>query len=210
MRTAPAFSLIELLAVIAIIAVLLTVATQIFSNTSHSERQAARDIIKGHLHKARAHAIASGNATAVAIPEIGASSELGGRAISLFEVQKIGALYEPIRDDSGRERMLQRWETLPGNFHFIPSSILDSTRATVIDQSDRLQTAYQGNAMTCHVIVFAPTGQIVAPTSAIHIAIARASSRGGSLVPTEKSGGRPVYEFFEVNRLSGRTRSILP
>ena len=83
-RRLPAFSLVELLAVIAIMAVLLAVAVPIFTDPSNSARQASREIIRANLQRARAHAIASGSSTAITIPVLATGGELGGRAISLF------------------------------------------------------------------------------------------------------------------------------
>jgi len=209
-RAHPAFTLVELLAVIAITVVLMAVTAGMFSNSSNQARQASRDIIKAQLQQARAHAIASGTATAVVIPVLETGRELGGRAIASFEVAKSGDRYLPATDANGNERLLQRWETLPGNFHFIPASLIAAGSPTILDAADTLETNAQGGPVTCHFIVFAPNGQIVVPASAVNIAIAKAGRRDGNLVLTERTGGKPVYEFLQVNRLSGRTRSIQP
>jgi prepilin-type N-terminal cleavage/methylation domain-containing protein len=209
-RSLSAFSLVELLAVIAIMAILLAAAVPIFTDPSNSARQASREIIKSHLQRARAHAIASGSSTAITIPVLSTGGELGGRAISLFEVVKNGAVYEPAKDEAGSEKLLQRWETLPGNFHFMPSSLISSPKPTIVDATETLLTNHKGKAVTCHLIVFAPNGQIVLPSSETNIAIARATRRGNSLALTQKTDGKPVFEFLQVNRLTGRTRSIQP
>jgi prepilin-type N-terminal cleavage/methylation domain-containing protein len=209
-RWAPAFSLIECLAVIAIIAVLLVTAIPMFSNSAVNASQASREIVKAHLQQARAHAIASGSSTAVAIPALGSGGELGARAISLFEVEKSGASYIPATDTNGDEMLLQRWETLPGNFHFLAASQVSSGKPTIVDSADTLQTNYKGKAVTCHLIVFAPTGQIVLPASEVNIALAQAVTRGSSLSLTRKNGSSPVFDLLQVNRLTGRTRSIQP
>ena len=204
-----AFSLVELLAVIAIMAILLAAAVPIFADPSNSARQASREIIKAHLQRARAHAIASGSSTAITIPVLSTGGELGGRAISLFEVVKNGAGYEPAKDEAGSEKLLQRWETLPGSFHFMPASLISSPK-TIVDATETLLTNHKGKAVTCHLIVFAPNGQIVLPSSATNIAIARATRRGNSLALTQKSNGSPVFDLLQVNRLTGRTRFIEP
>lgn len=209
-RRLPAFSLVELLAVIAIMALLMAVAVPVFSDPSNSARQSSREIIKAHLQRARAHAIASGSATAIAVPVLATGGELGARAITLFEVAKNGAVYEPVKDAGGVEMQLQRWETLPGGFHFMPSSLVSSPKPTIVDSAETLQTNYKGKAVTCHLIVFAPNGQIVLPSSETNIAIARAARSGSSLAITQKSKGSPVYDLLQVNRLTGRTRNIQP
>jgi prepilin-type N-terminal cleavage/methylation domain-containing protein len=209
-RRLPAFSLVELMAVIAIMAVLLAVAVPIFTDPSNSARQASREIIRANLQRARAHAIASGSSTAITIPVLATGGELGGRAISLFEVVKTATGYEPAKDETGSEKLLQRWETLPGNFHFMPSSLISSTKPTIVDTTETLLTNYKGKAVTCHLIVFSPNGQIVLPSSETNIAIARATNRGNSLTLTQKTDGKPVFEFLQVNRLTGRSRSIQP
>lgn len=205
-----AFSLVELLVVIAIMALLLAAATQAFSNSPNKARQASRDMIRAHLQQARAHAIATGNATAIAIPVLETGGEFGARAISLIEVEKTGAIYRPVTDENGDERLLQRWETLPGNFHFIPSSMIDTSAQTILDSEDILQTNFRNRPISCSFIVFAPNGQIVVPHTAINIAIAQAANREGTLIITERTGGTPVYDFLQVNRLTARTRSIIP
>ena len=209
-RSLSAFSLVELLAVIAIMAILLAAAVPLFADPSNSARQASREIIKAHLQRARAHAIASGSSTAITIPVISTGGELGGRAISLFEVEKTATGYKPALDDAGGEKILQRWETLPGNFHFMPSSLISSPKPTIVDTPETLLTNHKGKAVTCHLIVFAPNGQIVLPSSETNIAIARATRRGNSLALTQKSKGSPVYDLLLVNRLTGRSRSIQP
>ena len=209
-RKVGAFSLVELLAVIAIMGLLMAVAVPVFSDPSNSARQASREIVMAHLQRARAHAVATGNPTAVAIPVLATGGELGGRAISLFEVVKNGAAYQPAKDDNGEEKLLQRWQTLPGNFHFLPASSVSSARPTIVDFPETLGTSHKGDNITCHLIVFSPNGQIVLPASEINIAFAKAVNRGGSLTLTQKSDGVAVHEFLQVNRLTGRTRSIRP
>ena len=68
----------------------------------------------------------------------------------------------------------------------------------------------KGEALTCHIIVFSPNGQIVRPDTEINLAIGQAVKRGNSLVLTQKSGGSPAIDLIGVNRLTGRTRLTRP
>jgi type II secretory pathway pseudopilin PulG len=209
-QTLMAFSLVELLAVIVILSILLLVAVPIFTDSFNNARQGSREIVKAQLQRARAHAIATGNATAVTIPVLSTGGELGGRAISLFEVVKSGTGYEPAKDETGEERLLQRWQVLPGNFYFIPASLISLPKTTVIDAIETLETKHKGKTVTCHIIVFSPNGQIVLPASETNITIARAAMRGSSLVLTQKTNGQAVFDLLQVNRLTGKIRSIQP
>jgi len=209
---ARAFSLIELLVVMAIISILLVAAIPIFSNSSNSARQASREIVKAHLQQARAHAIASGTATAIAIPVLNSGEALGARGISLFEVENQAGNYIPLKDSAGEDVLLQRWDKLPGNFHFLSGSQISSARKTIVDEPQTLATNYKSQSLDCHFIVFAPNGQIVRPASGtpILIALAQTARQGNNLTLTQKSAGKPVFDIFQVNRLTGRTRFIDP
>ena len=207
-----AFSLIELVAVMAIISILLVVAVPILSDSSNNARRTSREIVKAHLLQARAHAIASGNPTAIAIPTIATGTSLGARAITLFEVEKDGSDYvlstAQNEDGSPGKPQLQRWKILPGNFHFLSASQISSSKTTLVDLSDHLETA-DGS---CNVIVFSPRGRIVrpAPGEAVRLAFAQAARTGDSLTLTKRNGDTPMFEFIEINRLTGRTRIIDP
>ncbi len=209
-RRADAFSLVELLVVMVIIAILLAAAVPVFSNSQNNARQATREIIKAQLQQARAHAIATGTSTAVAIPVVASGSDLGARAISLFEVELLGANYLPLKDAGGNERLLQRWTILPGNFHFLSSAQVSSGKATIVDSPDTMPTMIKARAIICHIIVFSPNGQIVRPATAINIATAQAVRSGNSLTLTQKNSGKPVFDLLQVNRLTGHARFIEP
>jgi Tfp pilus assembly protein FimT len=196
--------------VMAIMAVLLAVAVPVFSNSPTNARQASREIIKAHLQQARAHAIATGTSVAVAIPVLASGGNLGARAVSLFEVELAGSSYVPAKDTDGNQRLLQRWEILPGNFHFLSSAQASSAKPTIVDSAATMPTNVKGKALTCHRIVFAPNGQIVRPNTEINIATAQAVLRGDSLTPKQKNGGKPGAEMLQVNRLTGRTRLVEP
>lgn len=205
-----AFSLIELLVVIAIMSVLLAASAQVFSNSGNNARKASRDVIRAQIQQARAHAISSGNYTAVAIPLVSSDAELGAKAVGLIEVEKIGSRFQPLTGSDGRQKLLHQWELLPGNFHFIPASMTTSATPTVLESAEIMELPDRQSTIACHVLVIAPTGQIIQPSGRINIALAQARKVGGLLSPSEKNDGNAVYDLVQVNRLTGRTRSITP
>lgn len=200
------FSLIELLVVMGIISVLLVAAFPIFTNNSNSARNASREIIKGYIQQARAHAIASGTPTALAIPVLNTDQELGARAVSLVEVENSTGSYRPIKDADGNDRLLQRFGKLSGSFHFLSSSQVSTRHPTVLENAESISILSNGRSLACRAIVFSPNGQIVQPPSGtpISIAIGQAVKRSGSLVMTDQNGGQPVFDELVVNRLTGR------
>jgi len=205
---ASAFSLIEMLVVMGIISLLLVAAYPIFSNNSNTARNASREILKGHLQQARAHAISAGNATAIAFPISGSDPDLGARAITLVEVENSTGKYLPLKDHQGKDSQLQRFVKLPGNFHFVANSQVSTAQPTILETGHPLQLSSNGKILECRVIVFSPSGQIVQPPpgTPIAIAIGQAMKRNGALVLTEKNDGLPVFDLLQINRLTGRAK----
>jgi prepilin-type N-terminal cleavage/methylation domain-containing protein len=211
-RPGGGFSLIEMLVVLVIVSILLVVAVPIFSDASNQARRASAEIIQAHLRQARAHAITSGSPTAVAIPGLASGADLGARSLSLLEVESDQGTYVPRHRAAAGDRMLQRREVLPGDFHFVSGAAIGSARPTLVDQPASMVTRQSGRELPCHIMVFATDGRVVwpPPGTPIHIGIARATRRGDSLQLTQNNNGRPVFELFQVNRLTGRTRSVEP
>jgi len=205
-----AFSLTELLAVMVIISILMLATIPLFVDSSNRARQASREIIRAHLGQARAHAITTKIPTAVVIPVITSDDSRAACAITLLEVENIGGSYAPLLDQAGAQRLIQRWAILPGNFYFLTAEQASSQRPTIMDSSETVQVEFKGLPLTCHMIVFAPNGQIVRPTSELNVAIAQARRQGGSLILTQKTGTKAVVDFMNVNRLTAKTRITQP
>jgi prepilin-type N-terminal cleavage/methylation domain-containing protein len=202
-----AFSLIELLAVIAILAVLAGIAVPAISNSSSNARRTSREIVKNHLQQARAHAIATRNHTALVIP-VRDSEAKGLCAMSLVEIKKMDGKYVPIENEHGSGSLLKRWSTLPKNMHLISNAMMECEPLTILDHEEKLNVLNRGKETECHLIVFAPNGQIDYPPAGetIHIAIAQ-MDRGRI---TDRADGRPVFDLLLVNRLTGKAKYIMP
>jgi prepilin-type N-terminal cleavage/methylation domain-containing protein len=208
-RWCPAFSLVEMLAVVVIISLLLVVVVPRFSDASDQARRSSREITKACLRQARAHAISSGTATAVAIPSLESDPALGGRALALVEVELDEGRFVPL---AGEGRILQRQQTLPGNYHFVRGADLQVNVPTLMDTPSDMSCRFGSVQASCHTIVFSPDGRIVWPAAGtpINLGIARATRSGGGLQLTQRNQDRPVFELFQVNRLTGRTRDLEP
>jgi prepilin-type N-terminal cleavage/methylation domain-containing protein len=207
----PAFSLIELLVVMAIVLALAGIAANGIFGSSQNARLTSRDRVKVKLQQARAHAIATRNPTALIVP-VGISGKYALRAMSLIEVEKIDGRYVPMENENGDTALVQRWTVLPGNFHFVTNRMIGSEQPTVVDLENTLTIRQRGNEIDCHMIVFAPNGQIAWPSSGspIHIAIAQVAGNRNSFRISEISNEKPVFDLLLVNRLTAQTRSIKP
>jgi prepilin-type N-terminal cleavage/methylation domain-containing protein len=202
-----AFSLIELLVVIAILTILAGIAIPVLSNSSSNTRRISREIVKNHLQQARAHAIAARNHTALVTPvrDIGANEIC---TLSLVEIEKVDGKYVAIGNENGSSALLQRWSMLPKHAYLISNDIMECESLTILDHEEKVSILDRGKETVCHMIVFAPNGQIDYPPAGttIHIAIAQVHS--GQIA--EKSHSRPDYDLLLVNRLTGKAKSITP
>lgn len=203
-----AFSLIELLVVIAILTILAGIAIPMTSSASGSNaRRTSREIVKNHLQQARAHAIATRNHTALIIPD-SESGENGLCALSLAEIEKKDGKYAAIQNEHGSGSLLKRWTKMPKNVHLISNAMMESEALTILDHEEKLSVLDRGKETECHMIVFAPNGQIDYPPAGttIHIAIAKLDK--GQIA--DRSDGNPVFDLLLVNRLTGKAQNIAP
>jgi prepilin-type N-terminal cleavage/methylation domain-containing protein len=204
------FSLTELLVVMGILMILLAAAAPVFMKSSQRARQTAREMVKGHLQRARSHAIATGASTAVIVPDYSAGSEIGGKMLGIAEVNWVSS---PTASGGAYQvsQMLQRWESLPGSVHVLSQATTRHPRITIMEQSLRSPVMMAGKAISGAVIVFSPTGQIISPANgAMEIVLGQGSVKAGQVTATEKTGNRVSYDLLQINRLTGRTRQIDP
>ena len=193
-----------------ILMVLLATAAPVFMKSSQRARQTAREMVKGHLQRARSHAIATGASTAVIVPDYSAGNEIGGKMLGIAEVNWVST---PTASGGAYQisQMLQRWESLPGSVHVLSQATTRHPRTTIMEQSLRSPMMMAGKTISGAVIVFSPTGQIISPANgAMEIVLGQGSVKAGQVTATEKNGNRVSYDLLQINRLTGRTRQIDP
>ena len=204
------FSLTELLVVMLILMIMLVAAAPVFMKSSQRARQGARELVKGHLQRARAHAIANGKATAVIVPDYSAGADLGGKMLGIAEVNWVSTPENPAGSYQITQ-LLQRWESLPGSMVVMSQSVSRHPRPTVMELSLRSPMTIARRPITGAVIVFSPTGQIVSPSGGVmEIALGQGRLIGGQLTATEKNGNKVSYDLLQINRLTGRARQLDP
>jgi prepilin-type N-terminal cleavage/methylation domain-containing protein len=204
-----AFSLVELLVVMVILAILLIAAAPMFLKTSARARQTSREIVKGHLMRARSHSIATGGNTAVIFADYAAEAGVAGKMLGIAEVE-----WKTDTTGTGKSayrvtNLLQRWEKLPGQVMFLNQKITGNGKPTIMEETTKLATTVNKKAVTGTFIVFAPSGEIIYPADkAIEITLGSANLVNGTVVATEKTGNTTSYDLLQVNRLTGRARLI--
>lgn len=204
------FSLTELLVVMLILMILLVAAAPVFTKSGQRARQGARELVKGHLQRARSHAIANGKATAVVVPDYSAGADLGGKMLGIAEVNWISTPENPAGSYQVTQ-MLQRWESLPGSVVIMSQPVTRHPRPTIMELSLRSPMAIARRPITGAVIVFSPTGQIISPAGgAMEILLGQGKVIGGQLTATEKNGNKVSYDLLQINRLTGRARQLDP
>jgi len=204
------FSLTELLVVMVILMILLVAAAPVFMKSGQRARQSARELVKGHLQRARSHAIASGKATAVIIPDYTAGGDVGGKMLGLAEVDWVSSPQNPAGSYQ-ISRLLERWESLPGSMVVMSQAVAGHPRTTVLEQALRSPMTYARRNITGAVIVFSPNGQIVSPASgSMEILLGQGKVNAGQVSATEKNGNKVSYDLLQINRLTGRARQIDP
>jgi len=208
-REARGFSLTELMVVMVILAALLVAAAPVFMKSSTKARQASREVVKGHLNRARSHAIATQQATAVLFANYNAGPELGGKMLGIAEMKweddpndaKPGA-YEV-------KSVLQRWEKLPGSM-MVDQSSVGHQKPSIMDVDENFRVRLNRKDVDSRAIIFSPSGQIVAPVDqAIEILLGAGNLTNGQVTATEKNGGKISYDRLQINRLTGRARQTL-
>jgi prepilin-type N-terminal cleavage/methylation domain-containing protein len=204
------FSLTELMVVMLILMILMVAVAPVFMKSSQRSRQSARELVKGHLERARSHAIASATSTAFIIPDYIAGNVIGGKMLGIAEVRWVTP---PGQQNGNYEitRVLQRWESLPGNMVILPQNASGHPRATVMEQALRAPMTLSGKSITGAVVVFSSSGQIVSPASGtMEIILGQGRVIGGQVTATEKAGDRVSYDLLQINRLTGRARQLDP
>lgn len=205
-----AFTLVELLVVLAIISILTAVGIPLLSDPSNSARKSARDLVRSQLQQARAHAIATGTTTSVMIPDY-SNATAGGRLIGIAEVEAQANTAAPYKV----VRLIQRWTELPDNIYFMNQGVTGSTQPTLLDGGLKMESSYQKQTINCHYIVFGPNGLITSPaasttggSSVLALALGKGTLKSNTVISTQKTQRGPSYDVLQINRLSARVRNL--
>lgn len=207
-RHVPAFSLVEMLAVIAVMSILLLVGAGVMSPNEGRRTSMARDMVVAHLEQARSHAISTGAPTAVVFAP--SDPGLGGRSGRIIGVVEVSGA-----DKS--TKLLSRWKELPKGQIFMLRSLASLTRPTILEDSEKLLVGYRGDQgqafdLSMPYVLFGSEGAVLHPVGKIiGIAVGPGIAMGnGELQLTGANRGKETAMVIQVSPLSGKARTLNP
>lgn len=198
LRAKAAFSLIEMVAVIAILVALMTAGVSLLNGTGSQSRRAGTDQLSGLIEQARTTAITSRSFVVLAIAEPGDLPSGDERCrLGLFKVDEewsdASTPPSPLKCT-----LLSRWQTLHTGIVLIPDA----------STSKEITLAYGGTknlSVKVHAIAFNSHGGLHYPTGStpITLRIAEGGYRGSPAIATPNKRG-PDEKISESRLKIGR------
>lgn len=201
----PAFTLVELMAVVGIMALLAVVGMPALKGlTGSGGRKAALGQVMGALELARNTAISSSTNTAVIFPDISHVQTLG----EAFPYRTMAVVRWNVTNSTSPPTMVGSWISLPQGVSFFPASLSATNTVRITNVTVRILTSNSmGNSF--QGIVFQPDGSLletnVLPTNGV--AFFEGTVRGSSPVKTYPSN--TIYETIRLARYTGRTIPVM-
>ena len=159
-RCEPAFTLIEMVAVIAVLVILLTAGARLINGTGSQARKAGADLLAGMIEQARAAAINSRQYVILAVAEPGDLPAGDERCrLGLFKVET----WPENAADAVEGILMNRWRTLETGVALIGGRVngvenpLDASELAISYGTNKLLT------VKVHAIAFNPRGGLHHP-----------------------------------------------
>lgn len=206
-----AFSLIEMVAVIAILVTLMTAGISLLNGTGPQSRRAATDMLTGLIEQARTAAITSRSTVVLVIAEPGDLPASDERCrIGLFRVDVWPETETSPMTVKGV--LLSRWQTVNSGVILLGGDVdgvanpMDLPQATV---------TYTGGgkslSVEVHAIAFTPRGGLQFPAGSTPVAfrIAEGAYRNGKATANKRAGQATVTEnLLKIGRVTARPYRI--
>ena len=207
-RVQPAFSLIEMVAVIAILVTLMTAGVSLLNGTGVQSRKAGTDLLTGLIEQARTKAITSRSHVILAIAEPGDLPAGDERCrIGLFQVNEEwpDASKTP---SSLKCTLLNRWQTLNTGIALIPKQADGLTNPLDVSEITLTYGGTKNLSVKVHAIAFNSRGGLHYPAGSAPIAI-RLAEGGYRGKPPVATPNKPVAENrLKIGRVTARPYRI--
>ncbi|HSP43816.1 MAG TPA: type II secretion system protein [Luteolibacter sp.] len=201
-----AFTLVEMLAVIAVIGILLVAGVRLLGDTGAQARRAASDTVTGLIEQARTAAITTRSHVILAIAEPGDLPAGDNRCrLGLFKVD------EWPDDTSGEVPavLMNRWRVLENGI-VLASGDEGEPLPNPLDAPElRIRYGTGGNVRTVevHALAFNPRGGLRFPegSTPVQLRIAEGAYRNGTAVPARRGERRSIAENrLKIGRVIAR------
>lgn len=212
-RGVAAFSLIEMVAVIAILVTLMTAGVSLLNGTGNQSRKAATDLLTGLIEQARTTAITTRSHVVLVIAEPGDLPAQDERCrIGLFRVDDWpDSVSSPV---TLKGVLLSRWQTLNSGVILLGGSVSGSATPNPLDLPQATITYAAGNKtlnVVVHAIAFNSRGGLDLPAGStpVVLRIAEGNYRKGKAVANKRAGQTVVTEnILKIGRVTARPYRI--
>jgi prepilin-type N-terminal cleavage/methylation domain-containing protein len=204
----PAFSLIEMAAVLAISVILLVAGASLLTGSGRQSRKAGADLLAGMIEQARTAAITTRSHVVLAVAEPGDLADDDGRCrLGLFRVETWPAL----PTDPVEAVLMGRWRTLETGVILIGGEVdgvanpLDNDELTISCGTARPLT------VRAHAIGFNPRGGLHYPpgSGAVTLRLAEGNYREGKATAYQHGGSGVIAEnHLKIGRVTARPYHI--
>lgn len=212
---ARAFSLVEMIAVIAILVTLMTAGIALMNGTGAQSRKTATDALIALIEQARTTAITSRSYVVLAIAEPGDVPANDRQCrLGLF---KFASLPDPMPDPPALDKGVQmnRWQTLNTGVVLLPKQPTTADNQQIdlpnpLDQKEiKITYGAKNQSATVHAIVFNPRGGLQYPVGStpLVVRIAEGGYRGpgNKAVANQPAGqSRPTENLLKIGRVTAR------
>lgn len=217
-RSGAAFTLIEMVAVIAILATLMTAGINLLNGTGAQSRRAGTDMLSGMIEQARTRAITSRSNILLVIAEPGALPTQDERCrIGMFKVED-NWLENPAAITNAQ--LLKRWQTLNTGIVLLPGDGSEASGSIPLGVPNPLgnpnplvSITYGGSKnlnVKAYVIGFNSRGSLTYPTGSTPIAIriAEGGYRGGKASANKGPDNSVTESRLKIGRVTARPYQI--
>lgn len=207
-RSKPAFSLIEMVAVMGVLAMLCVTGFSLMHGTGCQSRKAALDLLAGAIEQARAAAITSRSYVVLAVAEPGDLPTGDERCrLGMFAV----ATWPDAATDTVRGELLARWQTFDSGIALLGGEVagvenpMDRPKLTIASDTA------QPRILTVHALVFNPRGGLHYPPGSMPVAmcIAEGCYRGGQATPYRRGAAAGITaSCLKISRVTSHSYRI--
>ncbi len=208
-RRTKAFTLIEMVTVIAILVILMTSGISLLSGSGSQSRKTGTDMISGLVEQARTIAITTRTDVFVAVAEPGSSDGTDEKCrIGLFRkrVQVAGA---PAPAPNAYDQ-IGRWQTLNTGVVLLPGAV-DGVPNPIDKAPESITYGARDKPLKARLISINSRGKLVLPEGSdpIVFRIAEGSYRSGSAQANVRAGAAKVSEnLLKIGRVTARPYRI--